>query len=189
VQKRYTTPMRKLSSVSLIAFCACLLVLPANVSAEQKINLEIPNLRAGEALPKRYTAEGKGLSPPLAWTFAPTATLGFVLIMEDLDEARVQWILYEIPGKAVSLPEGIPDREVLTHPTRLSGTIQGIPGSARKSPGYVPPVTGHRCGFTIYALDAHLGLLPGLDRASLMTLIQGHIIGKGELTTGGGNRK
>jgi Raf kinase inhibitor-like YbhB/YbcL family protein len=168
-----------------IALSMALLVLPAAIIAAGVIKLEIPSLKPGAAMPKRYTAEGRSLSPPLVWSLAPPTTLEYALVLEDLDDARVHWLMYRIPGKVIAIPEGIPADEILSEPSRLSGAIQGITGFRQKAPGYIPPVNGHQYQFTLYALDARLGLMPGLDKASLMSLMQGHIAGKGELTFGG----
>jgi Raf kinase inhibitor-like YbhB/YbcL family protein len=163
-----------------IALWTVLLLIPAVTMAATAIKLEMLSLKPGAAIPKRYTAQGRSLSPPLAWSFAPQNTLEYALVLEDLEDGKVHWLMYRIPGKMISIPEGIPADEVLTEPSKLSGAIQGITGFRQKGPGYAPPVSGRRYQFTLYALDAHLGLLPGLDKESLMTLIKSHVIGKGE---------
>ena len=163
-----------------ITLWTVLLLIPAVAMAATVIKLEILSLKPGAAMPKRYTGQGRSLSPPLAWSFAPEKTLEYALIMEDLDDGKVHWVMYRIPGKITAIPEGIPAVEVLKEPSKLSGTIQGTTAFRQKGPGYIPPVSGRRYQFTLYALDAHLGLLPGLDKESLMSLVQGHIIGKGE---------
>ncbi len=156
----------------------------------QNLLLEIPVVKPGAALPKRYTAEGKALSPPLVWSSVPKDTRELALLFEDVDGPRVHWLLYSIPVKATSLPEGISKDEVLSEPSRLVGTIQGITDFKQSGVGYVAPVREegkpHRYRFTLYALDAKLGLQPGLDKASLLVLLQGHILGRGEfiVTTG-----
>ena len=142
-------------------------------------------VKPGKAIPKRYTAEGKGISPPLVWSELPQETRELALVFEDLEGPRVHWLVYSIPTKATSLPEGLPNDEVLSEPSKLAGTIQGITDFKQSGVGYIAPNTKagelHRYQFTLYALDAKLGLQPGLDKASLMFLVQGHIIGKGEL--------
>ena len=45
-----------------------------------------------------------------------------------------------------------------------------------------PPGHGvHHYHFKLYALDAPLGLEPGLDKHELMNAMSGHILGHGEL--------
>jgi hypothetical protein len=136
-------------------------------------------------MPKRYTAEGKAVSPPLVWGDLPKETMELALVFEDLEGPRVHWLMYAIPAKAISLREAIPQDEVLSEPSKLAGTMQGITDFKQSGGGYIAPTAQagkpHRYLFTLYALDAKLGLQPGLDKASLMFLMQGHIIGKGEL--------
>ncbi len=167
-----------LAGLSLAAPCA-------TAAARQKITLQSPVLKAGSAMPKRYTAVGKDVSPPLSWSNVPKDALELVLIFEDVEDGRVHWLLYKIPPTAPGLREGIPRDEVLSEPEKISGTIQGITGFKGMGPGYRGPdkPSGRegRYHFVLYALDAKLGLLPGLDKASLMTLIEDHIIGEGEL--------
>jgi hypothetical protein len=163
-------------------------LLITGASAQTKIVLQIPPLVPGKTalkLPKRYTLEGKGVSPPLAWGKLPKDSRELALLFEDLEVSRVRWLVYSIPAKATALPEGIPNDEVLAEPSKLAGTIQGITDFKQSGVGYIAPSTKagkeERYQFTLYALDAKLGLQPGLDKASLMFLIQGHVIGKGEL--------
>jgi Raf kinase inhibitor-like YbhB/YbcL family protein len=161
------------------------ITLVANVTFAQSITLESPAFRLGQAIPKRYAAEGKSYSPPLVWTNLPEATRELALVFEDVEESKVYWLVYRISVKATKLPENLPRNEVLTDPPKLAGMIQGLTDFKQAGPGYVAPdrVSGkeHRYRFTLYALDAQMGLLPGLDKDSLMVLIQNHIIGKGEL--------
>ncbi len=47
--------------------------------------------------------------------------------------------------------------------------------------GPCQPSGVHRYFFKLYALDADLGLEPGLSKKDLLKAMEGHIIGKGEL--------
>lgn len=135
-------------------------------------------------LPRRYTAEGEDISPPLEWSGAPPGTRSFALIVDDPDapdprapqRTWVHWVLHDLPADAHSLPadaasHGLP-----------AGTRQGLNDWNRTGyGGPSPPVGRHRYFFKLYALDT---LLPNLDRptkAQLMTAMQGHILAEGEL--------
>ncbi len=177
---------RHFGAALLVLFLAALPLFAQNVT------FGIPLLKPGAALPKRYTAQGKSLSPPLAWSGLPNDTKELAVVFEDVDRTRVHWVLYSIPAKVVSLPEGIPRDEMLSEPSKLVGTIQGITDFKGSGPGYIAPVyepgSPHRYQFTLYALDAKLGLQPGLDKASLLLLLQGHILGKGEFVVTSGKK-
>lgn len=68
------------------------------------------------AIPEEYTGDGKDVSPPLDWTFAPRGTKSYALICDDPDAPLgtwVHWVLYDIPGTIKSLPEALPPNEVV----------------------------------------------------------------------------
>jgi Raf kinase inhibitor-like YbhB/YbcL family protein len=139
----------------------------------------------GDPIPVKYTQAGEQVSPPLAWTNTPANTVSFVLHMLDPDVARnkttdtqVHWLVWNIPGTATSLPEGVPQGAELPDGSRqISAT-----GPVYRGPG--APATGpmHHYTFEIYALDTRLDVPPGTDafetRAAVMKAMQGHILGK-----------
>ena len=128
------------------------------------LSLEVTStvLPEGELFPKRYTCDGKDLSPPLKWSGVPEGTKSIALILDDPDalgRTFVHWVLYGIPSDVTELEEGVPATEVLPN-----GARQGVndfenlgyggpcpPGAAGKVHGWV---------FKVYALDHRCG--PGL---------------------------
>ncbi len=71
--------------------------------------LESPAFRDGAPIPARYARRGENLSPPLAWTDAPSGTKSFALIVEDPDAPSGtfrHWAVYDIDPHSSSLPEG-----------------------------------------------------------------------------------
>ncbi len=158
-------------------------------AAPAAITVTSPTLKANETIPKDHTADGKNLSPALAWSGAPAATKQFALVCDDPDVPMpggfVHWVVYKIPGAAKGLPGELPMDATLTAPPEVAGTIQGVSGFRRA--GYrgpaPPPGKPHHYTFTVYALDAELPLEPGLNRTQLMEAIKGHIIGQGSLVS------
>ena len=152
----------------------------------------------GEPLPKDYTADGRNVSPPLAWSGAPATTKGFALILDDPDAdfggrgPFVHWVIYKIPGSAQGLPEGVPAGATISAPG-LTGAINGLNGFAAfqragqppAAPGYrgpaPPPGAPHHYRFTVYALNAPLDAKEGLDKASLLKAMEGRIAAQGEI--------
>lgn len=143
----------------------------------------------GARIPDRYAQPGHDLSPELAWTGAPDSTQSFVLIVHDLDAAigngtddLLQWMVWNIPGAARSLPEGIPQGGQLADGTRqISGT-----GPYYRGPN--APVTGplHHFAFELYALDVSLdipavGAQPPATRAAVVAAMATHVRGKAVL--------
>ena len=125
------------------------------------------------------------MSPALNWTNTPPGTLSFVLHMHDPDVARnkttddqVHWLVWNIPGTATGLPEGVPQG------AKLPDGSQQISASGPVYRGPGAPATGpqHHYTFEIYALDTKLDVPPSADafetRTNVMKAMQGHILGK-----------
>jgi phosphatidylethanolamine-binding protein (PEBP) family uncharacterized protein len=76
-------------------------------AAPAAITVTSPTLKASETIPKDHTADGKNLSPALAWSGAPAATKQFALVCDDPDVPMaggfVHWVIYKIPGAAKGL--------------------------------------------------------------------------------------
>jgi Raf kinase inhibitor-like YbhB/YbcL family protein len=139
----------------------------------------------GGQIPARYTQAGEQVSPALTWTNAPPNTVSFVLHMHDLEVSRnrttddqVHWVVWNIPGSATGLPEGVPQGADLkdgSHQISASGPMYRGPGA---------PATGpmHHYTFEVFALDTKLDVPAGADafetRANVMKAMQGHILGK-----------
>lgn len=153
-----------------------------------KMELTSAAFKAGERIPKDFTGEGIDKSPPLVWSNVPEGTKSFALICDDPDapaqEPWVHWVIYQIPGEATSLPEGIAKDAI---PASPKGVVQGRNGwNSGQTVGYrgpmPPPGHGvHHYHFTLYALKATLNLKPEMKKNALLQAIDGHILGKAEL--------
>ncbi len=135
---------------------------------------------AGQAIPADYSCLGRSVSPPLAWSNAPSGTKSFALIMDDPDApigTFVHWVIYNLPASSPGLPEAVPASGQLA-----DGTAQGNNGAGRLGyTGPCPPSGTHRYFFKLYALDTVLGLSPGASKDQLLKAMQGHILAQGEL--------
>jgi Raf kinase inhibitor-like YbhB/YbcL family protein len=63
----------------------------------------------GAQIPRRFTCDGDDLSPPLAWSGAPTETRSFVLLCDDPDAPAGtwhHWAAYDILADRTELVEG-----------------------------------------------------------------------------------
>ncbi len=66
-----------------------------------KIELTSPAFRDGDTIPKKYTADGDDVSPPLKWAEPPAGTRSFALICDDPDAPRgtwYHWVLFDLPA-------------------------------------------------------------------------------------------
>jgi Raf kinase inhibitor-like YbhB/YbcL family protein len=144
----------------------------------------------GGPIAARYSQAGEELSPPLAWSGVPDSTRSFVLIVRDLDapsgrdgtDDLLHWMLWNLPGTATSLAEGMPAQSQLPDGTRqisVSGPYYRGPGA----PASGPP---HHYVFEIFALDTLLevpavGASPTATRAAILAAMVGRVRGKGAL--------
>ena len=137
-----------------------------------------PSFKYGEIIPKKFTADGEDVSPPLKWSCNQKHVKCFAIICDDPDAPAgtwVHWVYYGIPADCTELPEnvsGVEKPEI--------GGIQGI--NDFKSIGYGGPSPPrghlHRYFFKIYALNAKHDLQPGFSKKSLMQVIHGSIVDK-----------
>lgn len=142
----------------------------------QQLNVQDLAIRSSvfgghKPIPARHTGDGDDVSPPLEWSGVPAGTESFAVVVHDPDAPLVDgfthWVLYGIAGDATGLPEG------------ADGGTAGVTsfGAPRYNGPAPPPGHGpHHYYFWLYALDADLGLEPGLDRRGLLSQIEDHVI-------------
>ena len=142
--------------------------------------------RGGDSLPATFTCDGANHSPPLAWSGTPARTQSLTVIVDDPDApggAFVHWLLYDLPGTATSLPEGVP--QTATVP-QLGGARQGQ-NDFHRAPGYDGPCpprgAAHRYRFWMFALDTILAVGPGAPRTVVESAMRGHELAYAELVT------
>jgi len=131
-------------------------------------------------IPPKYTCDGADISPPLQWEAVPEGTGSIALICDDPDAPMgtwVHWVLFNLPADTRELAENVPPDETLPN-----GARQGITDFRRIGyGGPCPPSGTHRYFFKIYALDTELDLAPGAGKPDLLSAMEGHILGQGEL--------
>jgi Raf kinase inhibitor-like YbhB/YbcL family protein len=131
------------------------------------------------------------VSPELKWANVPAGTLSFVVNMLDPDvsvqrgtETQPHWIVWNIPGTATGLGEGVKAGAELPDGSRQISAS----GPQYRGPG--APATGplHHYTLELYALDTKIDVPPSTaaqpvtaaveTRASVMKAMQGHVLGK-----------
>ena len=156
----------------------------AETKAPASLKVESPTVKANAPIPQKHSEYYDGVSPALSWT-AVEGAKSYAVVMEDPDAKPitpfVHWVVWNIPGNVMSLPEGLQEQIRLTDP---EGLMQGA--TSRGNTGYLgprPPVGDppHHDHVQIFALDPPLDIPPGADRDQLLTAAKGHVIGKGEL--------
>ncbi|MGA3370828.1 MAG: YbhB/YbcL family Raf kinase inhibitor-like protein [Terracidiphilus sp.] len=146
----------------------------------QTMNLSSSSFQASK-IPARFTCNGAGVSPQLAWSAPPAGTASFTLIVTDPDapgRTFVHWVLYDLSAAMRALPEGVPKQGQLPDGSRQGRNDFGDIGYGGPCP---PGHTPHHYHFTLYALDAKLSLPAGATRAQVEAATQGHILASGDL--------
>ena len=155
------------------------------------LQVSVPSVPEGGALPAGYTADGRNLSPPVSWSAGPPRTRSFVVLMQDADRAApqgratdpVQWLVYSIPASVLALPRGM--RNVAS-PSNPLGASQGR--NADDSLGYAGPrlalgEPAHHYHLQVFALDRPVRLRPGAELPAVVRVMAGHVVARGELVT------
>ena len=151
----------------------------------EAIAVASPAFEEGGALPPRFTADGEGASPPLAWTGVPEDAKEVVLLIEDADSPTPHPLVHAIVWQ---LPPG--DGALADAALPAAVDVQTVPAMGVNSYlriGYLPPDPPpghgpHRYAFQVFALAAPLTIdtdAPG--RTELVDALRMHPIAKGML--------
>jgi Raf kinase inhibitor-like YbhB/YbcL family protein len=141
----------------------------------------------GADFPLKNSAAGDMTSPLLSWINTPPGTVTFLVHMHDMDNARnktmedqLHWMVWNIPGSATSLPEGVPKGNDLSNgASQTSATGVGT----YRPPGFAGNGPKHHYVIELFALDTKIDATnnatdPFVTRADVLKAAQGHILGK-----------
>jgi Raf kinase inhibitor-like YbhB/YbcL family protein len=152
------------------------------------LTLTSPDFEDGSIIADRFTQKGgpTAPSPKLQWTNVPAGTQSFTLLMHDPDVALqrklddvTHWLIFNIPGTAKELPQGVPADAKLADGTINAKNLRG--GVGYMGPGAPAAGPHHHYTFELFALDTKLDLGPDASRPDVMKALDGHILGKGVL--------
>ncbi len=133
-----------------------------------------PSFEAHKKIPRKYTCDGRDISPPLRITGMPRIAKSIVIMMEDPDapvDTLTHWILTGIdPVDAAHIAEG-------TSPGIIGRNDFGRIGYT----GPCPPSGTHRYFFRVFVLDWKPKFMTGATKDEVFQAIEDHIIISGEL--------
>jgi len=174
-----------LTVTPILLLCSCKEIKQADLPAEgeikmMKIKITSSAFADGGMIPAKYTCDGADVSPPVQWDAVPDGTKSISLICDDPDAPMgtwVHWVLFNLPADVKVLAENLPTEEILPN-----GAKQGTNDFRRIGyGGPCPPSGTHRYFFKLYALDVELDLQAGAEKGQLLKVMEGHIIGQGQL--------
>src|SRR5262245_17803724 len=146
------------------------------------IKVTVPGYSDGGAIPSTYGCAGgkQGVSPTIQWSGAPDGTQSFALILHDTDlmigaDDVLHWAIFNIPGAATGLHEGVANKEKLYDGSQQLTNIGRSQGYFNPCP---PPPTVHHYIMEIFAVDSKLDSSIN-TRADLMKALAGHVKAKG----------
>lgn len=142
----------------------------------------------GERIPERFTADGKGVSPPLHWGPLPEGTAALALLVEDADSPSpnpiVHAVVWDLDLAANRLEEGAVGTSGDDAPggegpeTGRNSYLQ-----RRWMPLDPPPGHGdHHYVFQLFALSSAPDLERAPGRSALLDELGGRLLGVGVLT-------
>lgn len=138
------------------------------------MEIQSPEFEQHQTIPKKFTCEGRDVSPPLAFKDIPKGTKSLALIMDDPDAPMGtfdHWIVWNIPSNTTKLEEGA----ILQNQGRNHFRENRYRGPCP------PKGSPHRYFFKLYALDTNINLSNGSTKGQLEDAMEGHILGKAEL--------
>lgn len=86
-----STGMRRARSHTPVVFLAMLVVTlacrhePKVAQAQDHVSLRVESASFTGAIPQRFTCDGAGVSPALAWSLPPSGTKSLAIVMHDPD--------------------------------------------------------------------------------------------------------
>lgn len=147
------------------------------------MQMSSPSFEDGGLAPDKHTCVVETpVSPAFTWIDPPTKTASYTLIFHVPDvhpnkgaDDSFHWAVWNIPGSARSLPEGVPAQSPLPDGSQQTRSYEGKIGYA---PMCGRPGKRLHYMFELYALDIKLDLPADAKRADILKAMDGHIIGK-----------
>ena len=141
-----------------------------------KLTVQSTAFRDGGTIPRRYSCDGPGVSPPLTWSGVPRATRELALVVEDPDADRfVHWTVLRIPPGTRAVEEDSLPPDAIETDNSFGERGWGGPCP----PNGDPP---HRYVFAVYALRAPLELDESASPDEVRAALGRQALARGVLT-------
>jgi Raf kinase inhibitor-like YbhB/YbcL family protein len=154
------------------------------LEAPQTIHVRSTAFSDGGVIPATYTADGAGLSPPLAWSDPPPETRSVIVAIEDADSPTpapiVHALVFGLHPSEVSLVMGALPSE------GGRGQIETLGHNSFGRCEYLPPDPPnghgpHRYVVQVFAIDEAPPLRQGASKHDIIEALRGHVVAHGSL--------
>lgn len=129
-----------------------------------------PQFANNQFIPSKYTCDGQDVNPPLLISNVPAGTKSLVLIVDDPDAPRgdwVHWLVWNIRPETAEIKENSLPGQSVAGLTDFGSNGWGGP---------CPPAGVHHYQFKLYALDNMLDIETSAQKNDLEKAMQGHIL-------------
>jgi Raf kinase inhibitor-like YbhB/YbcL family protein len=140
----------------------------------------------GESIPAENTCAGANMSPPLTWTAGPSGTMSYSVVLTDLTNSTIHWLIWDLPAAPRTLPAALAHDPALTAPAGAK-QVHHVPFFGTADNGYRGPCPSgalHTYQFEVHALD--VATLPTVTTAStppdVKAQLTAHSLAHGDLT-------
>jgi Raf kinase inhibitor-like YbhB/YbcL family protein len=189
-------PALTVAALLALASTGCWRGEPVAVDDPNKLTIALrsPAFADEGMIPKEFTCDGAGGSPPLECSGVPQNARELALIVDDPDAPMgtfSHWVVVGLPPGLKGLKEGVPAEGILPAASMLTAGEAEPKAGARQGKndfgevgygGPCPPSGTHRYVFRLYALDAPLGLAEESPaRSTVLEAVKGHILAEGRL--------
>lgn len=149
------------------------LTMLTSFSSSTKLTITSKAFENNGPIPRKYTCEGRGISPPLEIWNIPLGTQSLAITVHDpdaaLDGGYTHWVVWNIS----------PTRKIRRHFRKGEAGPNTI--GEHKYKGLCPSLGIHHYHFKVYALDTKLDIDRNTYKAGLEEKMRGHILAEGEL--------
>lgn len=167
----YTNSMRLLKLLTLagaLALAGCQNKTASN--PYRAMQLTSPAFGHNQSIPPAYTCDADDVNPPLETSGVPQAAQSLVLIVDDPDAPRGDWVHWTIWNIR-------PDVKEIGENSVPAGGVEGLTDFGRTGwGGPCPPSGEHRYQFKLYALDTTLNLDQSAKKADVERAMQNHVL-------------
>ena len=143
---------------------------------EGALSLASTAFSGGKTIPRRYTCDGDGVSPPLSWSGVPRRARELVLVVEDRDADRfVHWTVLRIPAARTAIADDSVPAGAVETDNSFGEAGWGAP---------CPPegAGSHHYVFALYATDAQMHLDEQASPDEVRQQLAEHALARGLLT-------